>query len=230
MPDGRVALLQELERADEAAVAELVEVNQLSADVVDVRERALGLGAFFAGLPEMRLAAAGAAEEAVRALAAARAAAEKAAEAAARAEGNGDAERVAEARRFEVRARDSRHMAGRRAQSAREQMTELEARAEAAERETSALGAHAGKLAALLQSRPRLAHDAVGEPQPGAPGIAEWATCARAALLVARSQIEAEREAVVRQANELGAAVLGETLPPLGAAAVARRVERELGS
>jgi hypothetical protein len=230
MPDGRVALLQELERADETAAAELAEVDRLCVDVLDLRERAHELGAFFRRLRAERAAAAAAAEEAVRALAAARVAAERAAAASARAEGDADAERVAEARRFEVRARDSLHMAQRRAQSAREQMTALEARAEAAERETAALEARARELAALVEPRPRLAHDAVGVPREGAPGIEEWATRARAALLIARSQVEAEREAVVRQANELGALVLGETLPPLGASAVARRVERELGA
>jgi hypothetical protein len=48
-------------------------------------------------------------------------------------------------------------------------------------------------------------------------------------LLVARSQLAAERDAVLRQANELGAVLLGEALPPTSAAAVARRVEAELG-
>ncbi len=121
-------------------------------------------------------------------------------------------------------------MAERRAESARAQMTELEARAGAAERETAALEARARELSSLLQPRPRLAAETVGESAPGASGVAEWATRARAALLVARSQVAAEREAVVRQANELGALVLGEALPPLGAAAVSRRVERELGT
>jgi chromosome segregation ATPase len=229
MDDGRVVLLKELERADEAAAAELADVDELSGEVSELRERALELLAFFARLPEERAARATAAEEAVRALAEAHAAADRAAEASARAEGEADAEQVAEARRFEVRARDSLHMAERRAESAREQMTELEARAEAAQRETSALEARARDLATTLQVRPHLAAAAVGEPEPAAVGVADWATRARAALLVARSQVEDEREALVRQANELGALVLGETLPPLGASAVARRVERELG-
>jgi chromosome segregation ATPase len=230
MADGRVALIRELERADEAAAAELAEVDELVAGVLELRERALELREFCRSLPEEREAAARAAEEAVRALAEARAAAERAAEASARAQEDADPERVAEARRFEVRARDSLHMAERRAESARAQMAELEARAEAAGRETAALEARARELSSLLQTRPRLAKDTVGEPDPGAPGAAEWATRARAVLLVARSQIAAEREAFVRQANELGTLVLGETLPPLGAAAVTRRVERELGA
>lgn len=230
MADGRVELLHELERADEAAAAELAEMDQLFADVLELRTRALELREFFERLPEDRAAAARAAEEAVRMLAEARAAAERAAEAFARAEADADPERLAEARRFEVRARDALHMAERRAESARAQMTELEARAGAAERETAALEARARELSSLLQPRPRLAAETVGESAPGASGVAEWATRARAALLVARSQVAAEREAVVRQANELGALVFGEALPPLGAAAVTRRVERELGT
>jgi hypothetical protein len=60
--------------------------------------------------------------------------------------------------------------------------------------------------------------------------VAEWGTRARAALLVARGQVAAERDAVVRQAAELGALLLGEALPATSAAGVARRVERELGA
>jgi hypothetical protein len=59
--------------------------------------------------------------------------------------------------------------------------------------------------------------------------VAEWGTRARAALLVARSQLASERDAVVRQANELGASVLGEPLPALSAGEIARRVEGTLG-
>ena len=58
--------------------------------------------------------------------------------------------------------------------------------------------------------------------------MSEWGTRARAALLVARSQLAAERDAVVRQAHELAAVVLGEPLPPLGAREVVRHVEEQL--
>ena len=53
----------------------------------------------------------------------------------------------------------------------------------------------------------------------------EWAGRARAALFVARGGLAAERDAVVRQANELGALVLGEPLTAGGPASVARRIE-----
>jgi hypothetical protein len=46
--------------------------------------------------------------------------------------------------------------------------------------------------------------------------------------LVARSQLAAERDGIVRQAHELAAVVLGEALPPLGAREVVRQVEEQL--
>ncbi|MGH3011388.1 MAG: hypothetical protein ACRDMY_06045, partial [Gaiellaceae bacterium] len=71
-PDGRVALLHELERADEAAAGELAEVDELSAGVRELHRRALELGEFVRRLPAERAGAASAAEEAIRALAGAR--------------------------------------------------------------------------------------------------------------------------------------------------------------
>ncbi len=68
----------------------------------------------------------------------------------------------------------------------------------------------------------------MAEPGTGPQALADWGTQARAALLVARNQLATERDAVVRQALELGALLLGETLPQTSAAQVGRRVEREL--
>jgi hypothetical protein len=229
MDDQRLALLRELERADEAVAARLEVLDGLYAAVEELRERALELKGFFARLPGERQALADAVEEADRAFEDARVAAEQAAREQARAEEAGDPERLAEARRFEVRVRDSLHMAERRAAAARGQASELAAHAAAAERETAGLEARAAELAVSLAARPGLTDDAVAEPGAGAAGVAEWGTRARAALLVARSQVSAEGDAVVRQANELGSAVLGEPLPPLGAREVARRVEGTLG-
>lgn len=58
----------------------------------------------------------------------------------------------------------------------------------------------------------------------GLDGVAEWSSGARAALLVARGTVATEREGVLRQANELGSALLGESLATSSAAIVARRV------
>ena len=46
MPDARLALLRELERADEAVAAELAETNKLSVEVDGLRAGALELDAF----------------------------------------------------------------------------------------------------------------------------------------------------------------------------------------
>lgn len=225
--DERLALLRELELADEAVAAELAEIDELSTGVEELRSRALDLTSLFATLPQERAAATAAVVEADRLLGEARAAAERAADELAGAESEGSEERLAEARRFDLRARDSLHMAERRAASARERTAKVEIQADDAERATADLEDQAGRLAEALLARPRLTGQAVADPGPGATGVVEWGTRARAALLVARSQLANERDAIVRQANELGAVFLGQMLPPLGAGAVARRVERE---
>ena len=228
-PDERLALLRDLERADEAVAAELAELDELYTEVEELRGRTLELQEFFAGLPAAREAAAADVASAEQRLSQARDALEEAVGELARAEAEADAERLAEARRVELRERDAVLIAEHRGAAARDHAAELETRAETAERETTALEERARKLAEALLARPRLTGEAVARPEPGASGVAEWGTRARAALLVARSQLAAERDAVVRQANELGAVVLGEELPPQGAAAVARRVERQFG-
>jgi hypothetical protein len=226
--DARLALLRQLERADEAAALELAEIDELSLEAQELHARALELQELVKRLPEERAAAAEAVGAAERVLDEARAAAEQARIELVGAEKDGNRDRLAEARRFELRSRDSLHMAERAGASARERAARLDADAQAAERETAALERSARELSSRLAATSRLADEAVAPPEAGAMGVAEWGTRARAALLVGRSQLATERDAIVRQANELGAAVLGETLPPLGAAGIARRVQVEL--
>jgi colicin import membrane protein len=226
MADDRLALLHELERADEAVGAELVELDEIHAAVEELRGRALELRNFFAELPGERRAAAAALEEAGLILDEARAAAERAAEELKRTAGEEDEEHLAEARRLDVRARDHLNIAERRAEADRERVAELYALAKVAESEAVVVEARARELAAALARRPRVAEEAVAAPAEGLDGVAEWGTQARAALLVARGQVAAERDALVRQAIEVAAVLLGET-PPVTVAAVARRVERE---
>ena len=227
--DERVAILGELERADEAVGVEQAELDELYDAVEDVRRRAVELQELQLRLPAERALAAEAVVGAEHAVADdGRALAQAVAELEA-AEAAGEPERLAAARRFEIRTRDHLHIAERKAASARELAAELDARSEAAGREAAGLEARACELAEALERTPRLTGEAVAGPGRGPDDVAEWGTRARAALLVARSQLAAERDAVVRQANELGAVLLGETLPPTSAAAVARRVEAELG-
>jgi hypothetical protein len=227
--DARLALIRELERADEEVAALLAELDELYAATEEVRTRALVLEAFEARLPAAQAAAAKALEETRRAAATAQETAERAATELRTAEEAGDRDRISAARRFEVRARDSLAVAERRVGEGEEQARRLEAEAAAARHEVPRVEERASELAAALSHRPRLAAEAGARPGSGLPGVSDWAGRARAALLVARSSLAAERDAVIRQANELGSLVLGEPLAPVATAAVARRVERELG-
>ncbi|HEU4451339.1 MAG TPA: hypothetical protein VFR63_15330 [Gaiellaceae bacterium] len=224
-----MAFLRELERADDAVAVVLAELDELAEDCEAVRLRALELEVFFVRLPGERAAAAQAVEESRRRAVRAREALERAEGALAAVQARGDDETLAAARRAHVRARDTLAVDERLAAEAEERAARLEEEARAAEQEADALGRRAAELAAALRERPRLALEA-GEPgEPGLAGVAEWGTRARAALLVARSQLASERDGLVRQANELGTLVLGEPLTAASAALVARRVERELG-
>jgi hypothetical protein len=221
--------VRELERTDAAVAAVLAELEELAEQVEGLRRRALSLKALLARLPaerERNAAAVGEAEEHLRA---ARETYGRAGEELAAAESSKDQERVAAARRFEVRARDSLRMAERRLAEALAERERLAAEEKTALQEIPELERRARELADELAGRPGLAAEAGEPPGPGLDGVAEWARSARAALLVAHGRLEAEREAVVRQANELGAAVLGQPIAAASAALVARRIEEELG-
>jgi hypothetical protein len=226
--EGRLALVRELERADEEVAAVLAEVDELLAGTESVRVRALELEAFFARLPAERAATAAANAEAAEGLARAHAAAQQAASELLAAAAADDRERRAAARRFEARAHDALTVAARRKAAAEASSAALEERAGEAEREAPALERRARELAAALRTRPRLA-EAGAEPDAGLAGVSAWASGARAALLVAHAALGAERDAVIRQANELAALVLGEPTAS-GTALAIRRIERELES
>ncbi|HEY6053739.1 MAG TPA: hypothetical protein VIU86_07385, partial [Gaiellaceae bacterium] len=64
------------------------------------------------------------------------------------------------------------------------------------------------------------------ETEPsGLGGLIEWTTRARAALFVAVGGLESERERIVREANELGAAVLGDASVVTSVRLVRERIE-----
>ena len=228
MSESALAFIHELERADEEVSAVLDELDELARESEAVRARAIELNEFLGQLPAERETVAAVLAQAELDLAHGRKSLEVAERELASAEREGSPERVASARRVHTRARDALRMAERRATEARDDAARLEAEAEASEREAPALEARAGELAAVLRNRPRLAERAGAEPR-GLDGVAEWGSEARAALFVARGGLAAERDALVRQANELGALVLGEPLTSSSAAVVARRVERARG-
>ena len=221
-----LAFLHELERADETVGAVLAELDELAAEVERIQARVGELRSFLADLPDECERVAEALTAGVRAVADQRQAVDhgkRELEAAERAKGR---DRLAAARRDLVRVRDALHTAERKAAELQERREELERCGAEAEAEASRVEVRAQELAAVLAERPRLAGDAGVEPGPGLAGVAEWSSRARAALFVARGGLVAERDAVVRQANELGALVLGEPLSAASPGAVARRVEQ----
>jgi DNA repair exonuclease SbcCD ATPase subunit len=222
VPEGPLAVLRELERADEEIGAELAGLERLAAELDEIRAKAQDLQAFAARLPAERERRRGEVVRARAEVAEADRAVAEAEESVRTAKPDG----AREAELFAVRARDRLSVAERRAAEAGKAAADLENAASEATAESEALRARALKLAADLRGRPRIAEDAGKEPGTGLDGVAAWGEAARAALFVARSQLAAERDAVIRQANEIGALALGEPLTAMGTGALARRVER----
>ena len=230
MADRRLAILEDLERSEEEVAAETAEIEELYASSEDVRGAALELVSFLQRLPDDRAAAEREIEESAAALEGAADAAERAEQELPAAEASGDAERIAAARRFHIRARDALGLAERRARDALSRASELEASAKAAEERADQLAARAAELAQTLSRRPRVAVEAGVRPGAGPAEIAEWGTQVRAALLVTRSQVAAERDALVRQANELAAGAVGEPVGAMSASGAAEVLRRTLAS
>lgn len=224
MPDGILVLLRELERADEEVGAVLADLDRLGERLDSLRTRVSDLRAFEDRLPSERERGASELERARVEAESAHDALDKAEEAVRSAK----PEAAREAELFEVRVRDSVKSAERNLAEAGKVAASLEREATEAGREAGDLHRSARALAEELGGRSRLAEDAGKEPGRGLDGVIAWAEVARASLFVARGQVTAEREAVVRQANELGAVALGEPLTSASPAIVARRVEQWL--
>ena len=207
----------------------LAELDGLAAEVELIRAEAAATVERLERLPGEQAAARTEREEAEAAVAERREAHRAAAEELAQAEGGRDDTRAAEARRAELRARDLLRSAERRAERVGADEERLEAEGAALARGAGELDRRARALADELARRPGLSDSAPPPEGAGPAGPAAWATETRAALFVARGRLASEREAVIRQANELGALVLGEPLTAQSAALVARRVE-ERGS
>jgi hypothetical protein len=228
MSDRRLAILEDLERSEEEVAADLAEIDELYATCEQARLAALDLVDFLERLPEARETAVREIEESAQALHQARAAFEQAEQELAATETGDDQERLAAARRVHIRTRDALHLAARRAQAVEDRAAELEAAAMAAEEHSKELNARARELAEALGRRPRVSVETAIPPDGSPAQIAEWGTQARAALLVARSQVAAERDALVRQANELASSVVGEPVAAMSAAGVADLLRRTL--
>jgi len=205
----------------------LAELDALAEEVEAVRAEAARLGERGAALPRERAAARAARGEAELAVAERSKAHGAAVAALAEAESREDEARVATARRDDVRARDLLHSAERRLERARAEEERLAEEEAEIGRAAEELAARARALASGVGQRSGIAGVASPPPEAGPAEPGAWATETRAALFVARGRLAAEREAVIRQANELGALLLGEPLTAQSTAQVARRVEQD---
>jgi chromosome segregation ATPase len=220
-----LAFLRKLEGTDATLSAAEAALAELAAEVERVRLHAAEVDEFLARLPSERQRLQAERAKADPQAAHALRTSDGAEELFAVAERGRSEEGVAEARRAVIRTRDALRMAERHVSVLDEEAAELESAAAEAIREVAELEGRAHNLAAAFGEHSRLAEQAASEPGPGLGGVVEWGSAARAALFVARGGLSSEREAVIRQANELGSVLLGEPLLAARPAAVVRRVE-----
>jgi hypothetical protein len=186
----------------------------LDAQVAALRARAEAIDAFFAAYPEeerRRGAAAAAAQEELDRRRA------EAAEAERELAGASDDEARERADSVLARARD--HVA-----VAEASLDRAAAAAAELERDASALP----EEVPLLEARARAGADEAGPVPPpprGVRDLVEWSSHAHAELFVAAGQLDAQRERVIREANELATMLLGE---PTYGSTVGQLAERVL--
>lgn len=228
MDDPLLDYARRLEEADLALARSAAEIDGLRREVAELRARASHDEALLARLPAAREAAADAVRTAEAELGRRMDEVEAAEHelALAEAERRQDEERVAAARRAVVRTRDAAATAEARLDRARLSREELERDAERAAEEAPQLERQAQALAEEVSRLPRVSAQAGAAPAPGLAGAVAWTARAEAALFVARSGLDAERERVAREANELGASALGEHLGATSVSLVRERLER----
>ncbi len=221
--DPSLAFAAELEERD-AALSDRIELlGELGRQADEVRGRARAVAEALERLPRDREQALASLAEAERELEIAQAAHARTLADVQRARGE---DGQAAARRHEAHAAtDVRTTEDRRGRlvSRRDELARSE---QAAAEEIGALAARVGELAAELKAAPRVA--APDPPEPGLDGLADWGARAHAAVFVARSGLETERERVAREASELAASVLGEPLAATSVAGIRERLEERL--
>lgn len=221
--DARLAFAIELEQRDGTAAERLAGIASVSAEVERIRLRADELHGLIERLPGERALVEEQISDAARALVRARAEQVEAALAVERARGD-DAGEIA--RRVEGRAAADVHDAEERSDRLTRRRATLEHDGEQLTAEAIDLERLAATVAAKLGAWPRVSVTA--PPGSGLGELAAWGARAHAAVLVARAGLEAERESIVREANELAASALGEPLYTANVALVRRALEKRL--
>lgn len=212
-----------LQARDAELAAAIAELRALEREADALRARAAELDAFLSCYPAQRADLDRRRVEALGELAQRRAEEREALEALERArERRGEAE-VEEAERAVARTRRALIAAEQLVARIERIAEDVERRRADAERAAPEVESAAREAAARLHGLARVA--APAPPEAGLSGVADWGGRARAALFVARSGLEREHELVVREANEMGAALLGDPLFAGGTAGLRRRLE-----
>jgi predicted nucleic acid-binding Zn-ribbon protein len=191
--------LRRLAALDDELAARERRLQELDQTVRDLRARAEALETFVARYDDAERRARSAIESAEAEVARRRA---EAAEEQGALENERDADRRELARRALARAEDHLSVAEIALGRASTDAAQLEREAADWQRELPLLEDRAWQLSSDLPD--------VESPGSGAPALIAWASHAHAALFVAVRQLEAERERVIREANELSSALLGE--------------------
>jgi chromosome segregation ATPase len=136
-------------------------------------------------------------------------------------------EERAQAERELTRAREAAADAVARIERIEGQRARLAGEERAGRAEAAALADDARAAAAAVAAMPRVSESGRAEPGSALADLAAWSDRVYAALLVVRGGFVAERERVVREAGEIGAAALGEPLVGASVVAVRQRLEQE---
>jgi chromosome segregation ATPase len=234
--DGRaqslLALAAELERRDEEIAAQIELVAELATRVGTLRERAMHVRAQLAALPaeltsvESADAVAREAEREARSDLAAAEARLAALEGSRRPKQDD----LAQARRSAVTAREVLGDALTRIDRLAARRAELQDVERALSAEAEGLTVEARAVATGIREAPRVSDAGKAEPGQTLEEIDQWGGIARAALFVAHSTLETDREKIVVEAHALGASVLGEQPAGTSVAVVRRRLEQTFGN
>jgi chromosome segregation ATPase len=228
--DTLLELAAELEARDADLAGRIAQAGELLASADAVRDRARAVAEALDSLPAEREALERAATDAERQCAEATAGLVDAERALAEVQGRrraGDEART-HAERGVARAREEAADAEARRARVAQQLLALDEAERERRAEAKSLAAEGRALAGRLRELPRVSEAGRAEPGSSLAELADWGARVHAALFVVKGGLETERERVVREAGELGAAVLDE--PPVGAsvAHVRRRLEAAL--
>ncbi len=192
--------LEHLGRRDDALAASATELLELEAGVARIRARADAIDRFFVTYPDEEARLAAAVEAAASGL-----------------ERRGDELRSAEGELAAARTDDERERAEKAVARALDHVALAEsglvrARSEHEdfERDAAELPSELAALETEARGIAAAAHLPELTQSDGPRSLADWATQSHAELFVAVSQIDTQRERIIREANELASMLLGE--------------------